>query len=107
MGDHLSAKIKQIIEKRKDIENNLAKLKQKSLNECTLPRGILTDAARASGCTLSFMREYLDKSAPKKNSDMWNQFVEENFDSIATEAMTVLSNEPAEERQTSNRDSFT
>ncbi|ORE09925.1 hypothetical protein BCV72DRAFT_317482, partial [Rhizopus microsporus var. microsporus] len=77
----------------------LAKLKQKSRNERTLPRGILTDAARASGCTPSFMRYYLDKSASKKNSDMWNQFVEENFDSMVTEAMTIVSNEPAEEIQ--------
>lgn len=74
MGDHLSAKIEQIIEKRKDTENNLEKLKKKSLNERTLPRGILTDDAKASGCIPSFLMGYLRKSAPKKNNDMWNQF---------------------------------
>ncbi|CEG80130.1 hypothetical protein RMATCC62417_14506 [Rhizopus microsporus] len=45
------------------------------------------------------MRDYLDKSAPKENGDMWNQFIEKNFDNMATEAMTMMSNEPAEERQ--------
>ncbi|ORE04623.1 hypothetical protein BCV72DRAFT_312490, partial [Rhizopus microsporus var. microsporus] len=65
------------------VERDLNKLEQQLLNIKALPRGVLTQAATYASCTLTVMRDYLDKNSIKKNDVVFKEYVQGNFHSIA------------------------
>lgn len=96
MRDTLNNKITSIISKNKDVNKqaNLSNpLKEKSLNDTQLPKGVSTNAASFSHCKPSLITSYFDHNLIARNNIVWNNLVsKENFDKIKAFILVTTSN---------------
>lgn len=63
-----------LLKKYKNVERNLNKLEQKLLNIKALSRGVLTQEAMSAGCTLTVLKDYLNRNSVKNDTVLKNMF---------------------------------
>lgn len=83
MRNYISTVILSKIKNSKKIEAGLLKAKNDMLNKARLPPGIMTNAASFAGLEASVMRSFMKNNAQKLMIDLWKDYVNEHFDTIA------------------------
>ncbi|CAO3646917.1 unnamed protein product [Mucor hiemalis] len=85
MKNYLSTVILSKIKSSKKLKSDLEKLKSDFANKSRLPNGIMTNAANFAGLEPNTMRNFMENNASKLPINLWKDYVENNFDTIALE----------------------
>ncbi|ORE07736.1 hypothetical protein BCV72DRAFT_241025 [Rhizopus microsporus var. microsporus] len=83
MHNYISTVILNKIRNSKKLEAGLLKAKNSLSNKTRFPPVIMTNAASFAGLETSVMRSFMENSGQKLIIELWKDYVNENFDSIA------------------------